>query len=68
MDGRAEQARRAGRYARAVRLCKKLETACLRVIESGRMTKDLAALWENGTPQVLTSDEFLSAVRTELEK
>ena len=47
---------------------KKLETACLRVIESGRMTKDLAALWENGTPQVLTSDEFLSAVRTELEK
>ena len=47
---------------------KKLETACLRVIESGRMTKDLAALWENGTPQVLTSDEFLAAVRTELEK
>ena len=47
---------------------KKLETACLCVIESGRMTKDLAALWENGTPQVLTSDEFLSAVRTELEK
>ena len=32
------------------------------------MTKDLAALWENGTPQVLTSGEFLAAVRDTLEK
>lgn len=45
-----------------------LERACLATIESGRMTKDLAALWENGTPQVLTSGEFLAAVRETLEK
>ena len=45
-----------------------LERACLATIESGRMTKDLAALWENGTPQVLTSGEFLAAVRDTLEK
>ncbi len=44
-----------------------LETACLRVIESGRMTKDLALLWERGEAEVLTSDEFIAAVRSELE-
>ena len=45
----------------------KLEMACLRVIESGRMTKDLALLWEKGTAKVLTSEEFIAAVRGELE-
>ena len=45
-----------------------LERACLATIESGRMTKDLAALWENGTPHVLTSGEFLAAVRETLKK
>ena len=43
-----------------------LEHACLATIESGRMTKDLAALWENGTPEVLTSSDFLAAVRKAL--
>lgn len=46
----------------------KLEAASLAVIEDGAMTKDLAMLWENGTPTVLTSEEFISAVRTKLEK
>ncbi len=45
----------------------KLERACIEIIESGTMTKDLAALWEKGTPNVVTSDGFLSAVRQRLE-
>ncbi len=44
-----------------------LENACIAVIEGGRMTKDLSALWEKGTPTVLSSQEFLAAVRQELE-
>ena len=45
----------------------RLEGASLRVIESGRMTKDLALLWEKGTPEVLTSEDFIRAIRAKLE-
>lgn len=45
----------------------RLEKACVAVIESGTMTKDLAALWENGEPKVLTSADFIAAIRKELE-
>ena len=45
----------------------KLEKASLAVIESGRMTKDLALMWQGSTPTVLTSDEFIAAIRAELE-
>ncbi len=45
----------------------RLERTCVGVIESGVMTGDLAALWERGTPQVVTSLEFLTAVRKKLE-
>ena len=45
----------------------RLERACIRVIESGRMTRDLSLLYEKGTAEVLTSEEFISAVRAELE-
>ena len=47
----------------------KLEKASLDVIESGRMTKDLALLWQGETkPQTLSTEEFIKAIRAELEK
>ena len=45
----------------------RLEAACIRVIESGKMTKDLALLWEKGTPEILTSEDFIRAIRAQLE-
>ena len=45
----------------------KLEKACIDTIESGLMTKDLAGLWEKGTPSVVTTDGFIAAIRTRLE-
>ncbi|MDO4380105.1 MAG: NADP-dependent isocitrate dehydrogenase [Clostridia bacterium] len=46
----------------------KLEKASLDVIESGRMTKDLAMLWQGEKPQTLSTEEFIKAIRAELEK
>ena len=47
----------------------KLEKASLDVIESGRMTKDLALLWQGEKkPQTLSTEEFIKAIRAELEK
>ena len=46
----------------------KLEKATLSVIESGRMTKDLAAITTLKHPKVLNSRDFILAVRKELEK
>ena len=46
----------------------KLEKACIAVIEGGTMTKDLAMLWEGKTPNIVTSEAFISAIRSELEK
>ena len=47
----------------------KLENASLDVIESGRMTKDLALLWQGEKkPQTLSTEEFIKAIRAELEK
>ncbi|MBQ3356601.1 MAG: NADP-dependent isocitrate dehydrogenase [Oscillospiraceae bacterium] len=45
----------------------KLEKVCIFVIERGTMTKDLAALWEGKTPNVVTSEGFIAAIRRELE-
>jgi isocitrate dehydrogenase len=45
----------------------KLEKACLDTIESGRMTKDLALITSIENPTVLNSEEFIKAIRTELE-
>ena len=45
----------------------KLEQACLDTIESGTMTKDLAGLWEKGTPEIVTTDGFIAAIRKRLE-
>lgn len=46
----------------------KLEKASLDVIESGRMTKDLVGLWEKGDATALTTEEFIKAIRAELER
>lgn len=45
-----------------------LEDACIRTIEGGTMTKDLALLWEKGEPNAVDSDGFLKAVRNALEQ
>lgn len=52
--------------AELVRFGERLEAACIATIESGTMTKDLAALWEGEAPTVVTSEEFLKAVRARL--
>ncbi|MCI8651285.1 MAG: NADP-dependent isocitrate dehydrogenase [Oscillospiraceae bacterium] len=51
------------------RFADKLEAASIAVIEGGTMTRDLAGLWERKTPaKAVTSQEFLKAIRKELEK
>ena len=46
----------------------KLEAACLKTIESGKMTKDLALITTIENPTVLNSEGFIKAIREELEK
>ena len=46
----------------------KLEKATLSTIESGKMTKDLALITTLEQPTVLNSEEFIKAVRTNLEE
>lgn len=51
-----------------VRFADCLEQACIATIESGRMTKDLALITELADPLVLNSEQFIQAVRGELER
>ncbi len=45
-----------------------LEDASLAVIESGKMTKDLALMWQGDVKaQTLSTDDFIAAIRKELE-
>jgi isocitrate dehydrogenase len=46
----------------------RLEASCVAVIESGTMTKDLAALWEKGTPNAVSTTDFIAAIRGQLEQ
>ena len=46
----------------------KLEKATLSVIESGRMTKDLALITSLENVKVLNSQDFIKEIRSELEK
>ena len=55
-------------YAELMDFAVKLEKASLDVIESGRITKDLALLWQGEKPQTLSTEEFIKAIRAELEK
>lgn len=45
----------------------KLEAACIRTIEDGKMTNDLAIITKLSNPQVLNSEEFIQAIRQTLE-
>ena len=45
-----------------------MEAACLKTIESGKMTKDLALITTLENPTVLNSEDFIKAIREELEK
>lgn len=45
----------------------KLEAACLETLESGVMTKDLCGLAEGIAPTAVTSEEFIAAIRKNLE-
>ena len=44
-----------------------LEQACLKTIESGKMTKDLALITSLPNPQVLNSSDFIKEIRKEVE-
>ncbi len=46
----------------------KLESATLKTIESGKMTKDLALITSLKDVTVLNSEDFIKAIRAELEK
>ena len=46
----------------------KLEKACIDTIEGGKMTKDLVGLWEGSEATALTTEEFIFAIKEELEK
>ena len=46
----------------------KLEKACIKTIEDGKMTKDLALITTNPNPVVLNSEDFIKAIRTTLEE
>ena len=48
------------------RFADKLEEACLKTIESGKMTKDLALITTIENPTVLNSEDFIKAIREEL--
>lgn len=51
-----------------VNFADKLEKATLSVIESGKMTKDLALITSIENPVVLNSSDFILAIREELDK
>ena len=46
----------------------RLEKACIKTIEDGKMTKDLALITSIQNPTVLSSEGFIKAVRTTLEE
>jgi isocitrate dehydrogenase len=50
-----------------VRFAETLEQVCVNVVESGRMTKDLALLIRKDHP-FLTTDEFMAAIAAELQQ
>ena len=45
----------------------KLEKACVKTIEDGKMTKDLALITTIPNPVVLNSEDFIKAIRNTLE-
>ena len=54
--------------AELMQFADKLEAATIKTIESGKMTKDLALITSLEDVTVLNSEEFIKAIRAELEK
>lgn len=48
-------------------LADKLEAACIKTIEDGKMTKDLAIITSIENPTVLNSEDFIKEIRVTLE-
>ncbi len=46
----------------------KLEEACVKTIESGKMTRDLALITSIENPTVLNSENFIKAIRETLDQ
>ena len=44
-----------------------LERACIKTIEDGKMTKDLALITTLENPVTLNTQDFIKAIRTTLE-
>jgi len=51
-----------------VRFAERLEAACIRTLEEGIMTKDLAGLCEGITPTVVNSTQIILEIRKRLEE
>lgn len=51
-----------------VNFADKLDAACIKTIEAGKMTKDLALITTIPNPTVLNSLDFIKAIRTTLEE
>ena len=51
-----------------VNFADKLEQACVKTIEDGKMTKDLALITSLKNPVALNSQEFIQAIRRTLEE
>lgn len=51
-----------------IKFADKLEQACIKTIEDGKMTKDLALITSIENPVTLSSEGFIKAVRTTLEE
>lgn len=52
--------------AKLMEFATNLENACIKTIEDGKMTKDLALITTNPNPTVLNSEDFIKAVRENL--
>lgn len=52
---------------RLMDFAEKLECACIKTIEDGKMTKDLALITSISDPVVLSSEDFIKEIRTTLE-
>ena len=55
-------------YYKHLKFADALEAACIKTIEDGKMTKDLALITTIPNPVVLNSEGFIKAIREELEK
>lgn len=51
-----------------IKFADKLEQACIKTIEDGKMTKDLALITSIENPVTLSSEGFIKAIRTTLEE